>query len=214
MAEIVTLLQNVAQKVRKCPEPTLVQAYREAARQFCIESRWLRRTIELGALAGDSQVNVILDSAGDGDLDVIGIRSVRAFSPANDDSDWAVTPGDPTLWQVNPRAAQPGRYAYQPEATILLAAPCDAAYTFKIVAQVAPNGSTETLPDDLLAKWSRMLDCGALAYLYEIPGQSWSNDGKARKEAVKFQAAINNAKADEQRSYNTGTVMARIPRMF
>ena len=35
-----------------------------------------------------------------------------------------------------------------------------------------------------------------------------------RANRITFQAAINNAKGDEQRAYNMGTSMARIPRLF
>lgn len=213
MAEIVTLLQNVAQKIRRCPEPTLVHAYREAARQFCVESRWLRRTVLLGVAEADESVDITLASA-DADLTVVGVRAIRAYSPASPQSDWAVPPSDPTVWRLNQPAARPTCYAYEPEAIINLPAPSDAAYTFRVIAQCQPSDTTESLPDDLLAKWVRQIDRGALAYLYDIPGQQWSNPQLAALESRRFQAAINNAKADEQRNNNTGTVMARIPRRF
>ena len=213
MAEIVTLLQNVAQKVRRCPEPTLVHAYREAARQFCIESRWLRRTVLLGLATGESSVEVTLSSA-DAGLEVVGVKGVRAYSQTDPDSDWPLPPSDPTLWRLNQVEAQPQKYAYQPEALINIPAPSDADYVLRVIAQVQPSDTTAELPDDLLAKWVRKLDVGALAYLYDIPGQPWTNERLARSSQTAFQAAINNAKADEQRNYNTGTVMARIPRRF
>jgi len=54
---------------------------------------------------------------------------------------------------------------------------------------------------------------GALGYLLDLPRQPWTDHSQALKRQKEFQSAINNAKADEQRGYNTGSVRAR-PRLF
>jgi hypothetical protein len=213
MADITSLLQNVQQKIRRCPEPTLVHAYREAARDLCNQSRWLRRTIDVDMAAGDSEVSLLLDSE-DAELEIVGVKSVRAFAPSQPTSTWPLRPDDETLWPPNQEAGQPYRYAYVPESMIALPAPTDAAYTLRVICQVTPADGVSILPDDLLLKWQRTLDAGALAYLYDLGGQPWSSERQARVQEVKFKAGINNAKADEQRGYNTGTVMARIRRLF
>ncbi len=213
MAAIVDLLQNVAQKVRRCPTPTLVHAYRSAAIEFCTQSRWLRRTIEPLLEVGDQALALTLESA-DAGLRIIGTRGLRAYKLSRPQNDWPLPPQDSTLWRLNQPAAQPRCYAYQPESSLIFPAPSDAEYVVRVVAQVTPTDTTADIPDDLLAKWQRKLDEGALSYLFAIEGQSWTDKQAAVRSATSFQAAINNAKADEARSYNTGTTMARIPRVF
>jgi hypothetical protein len=215
MAEIVTLLQNVAQVVRRAPEPTLVHAYLRAARKFCLESRWLRRTVVIGIDAGADSLALAFDDTGDTALlEIIGVRKIDAYTAAAVETTWPLTPAAPTDWRPNQGAAQPRRYAYQPEGDIVLPSITDAAYELRIVLQAQPQLGVEELPDDLLRRWDRALDDGALAYLLGLGGQAWTNPVAARQHAIAFQAAINNARADEQRSYNTGTVMARMRRLF
>lgn len=213
MAEIVTLLQRVAQQVRRCPEPTLVQAYRDAARQFCLESRWLRRTLDPFLTEANVTRYDLVPGTSDPMLEVISVRTMVAYggSPL---SSWRLGPSDPTLWNPSIAAGAPQTYAYVPEAQVDVFPTPDTEYTLTTTVCCQPLIDAQELPDDLLRKWDRQLSDGAMAYLYEIPGQAWSNPGAARSHRIAFQAAINNAKGDEQRAYNMGTVTARIPRLF
>jgi hypothetical protein len=52
-----------------------------------------------------------------------------------------------------------------------------------------------------------------MAYLHSIPGQAWSSPAMAEVRRREFQSSINNARADVQRAFNTGSVRAR-PRIF
>lgn len=210
MPAIIDQMQRVAQIVRRCPEPTLVQAYRDAARKFCLESRWLRRE-SVFALAADTPQYELTLPTGDEGLEIIGVRLVTC---ADDQSSWPVGASDPTGWNTNLRPSRPQRYAYVPESQIALNPTPDGVYTATTTVQVQPTIDTDDLPDDLLRKWDRALADGAIAYLKTIGGQAWTDAAGAVMYARNFQAQINNAKADEQRSYNTGSVVARIRRMF
>lgn len=217
MAEIVTLLPRVAQVVRRCPEPMLVQAYRDAARKFCVESRWLRRELAFDSVAGTDEYDIGVGT-GDEDnlLEIIGIRAMTGATSVAPVQQWRLSPTDPTTWnpQVASTDGRPYTYTYMPESSVVFFPVPDAAYAFTVTLQVQPRTDVEELPDDLLRKWDRSLADGALAYLLGVPGQAWSNPNAAVLYARNFQAAINNAKADEQRSYNTGTSMARIRNLF
>ncbi len=215
MAEIVTLLQRVAQQVRRCPEPTLIQAYRDAARQFCLESRWLRRTIEpVLTEANVAEYDLIPGSVNAG-LEVVSVRTVTCNNlGGTPQSQWRIYPSDPTLWDPSLQPGAPQWFAYVPESALQCYPTPNAEYTLTVLACLQPVLDAVEIPDDLVRKWDRQLAAGALAYLYEIPGQAWSNPQMGRANRITFQAAINNAKADEQRAYNMGTSMARIPRLF
>lgn len=214
MAEIVTLLQRVAQVVRRAPEPTLIQAYRDAARAFCGQSRWLRRSAEaIVTSKGEQQYDLLLSSA-DAGLEIINVRAMIGVA-TQPSSSWQMYPSDPTTWNPNNQGeGAPRWWAYVPEGEVSVWPVPDQAYTLTSTVQCQPTLDTEELPDDLLRKWDQALADGAMAYLLDIAGQPWSNPREAAKRALRFQAAINNAKADEQRSYNTGTSLARIPRLF
>lgn len=215
MAEIVNLLQRAAQQVRRCPEPTLVQAYRDAARQFCLESRWLRRTIEPVLTEANVVEYELIPGSVYADLEVISVRTVTCNNfQGTPQSQWRIYPSDPTVWDPGLQPGAPQSFAYVPESALQLNPTPDREYELTVLACMQPTLTTEVIPDDLVRKWDRQLSEGAMAYLYEIPGQAWSNPGAARAHRVAFQAAINNAKGDEQRAYNMGTVTARIPRIF
>lgn len=213
MAEILSLLQDAAQVARRCPNPTLSRAYLRAAQKFCTESRWLRRTVEVDTEGGLSLYTLDLPSA-DQVLEIIGTRLIRVTSSTAPLNTWTIRPSDPTTWCVNQARGKPRTYGYQPESQVELLPTPDDVYQLAVIAQCTPVRDAIELPDDLLTKWDRALTDGALAYLLNLPDQPWSNPNLARNYAVAFQAAINNAKADEQRAYNTGTVMARIRRLF
>jgi hypothetical protein len=215
MAEIVTLLQRVAQQVRRCPEPTLIQAYRDAARQFCLESRWLRRTIEPVATEADVSQYALIPGSAYADLEVVSVRTVVCNNlNGTPQSQWRINPTDPTTWNPSVQPGEPQTYAYVPESELAVFPAPDGVYELTVVACMQPVIDATVIPDDLVRKWDRQLSAGAMAYLYEIPDQPWSDPRKAGTNRIAFQAAINNAKADEQRAYNMGTVVARIPRLF
>lgn len=211
MAAIADLLQNVAQKVRRAPEPTLVHAYREAARKFCAESLWLRRELVIATENAVSQYDLVTDT-GDAMLEIIGVRVITVAPPSG--SAYRMDPSDPMGWNPAVDNGPPQTWCYIPESEIKVYPTSNGVYTLTCTVECQPLIDTEDLPDDLLRKWDRALSCGALGYLYDINGQPWYNPLLARAEAVKFQAAIANAKGNQQRGYNTGTSMARIRRLF
>jgi hypothetical protein len=215
MALIVDLLQETAQKIRRAPEPTLVTAYREAARKLCLESRWLRRNAEPILTEADDNQYLLTLSSVDAGLEIISVRTIIADNQqGTPQSSWRMGPSDPTTWNPSVQPGAPWTYAYVPEAEVALFPTPDGEYELATVVCVQPTIDAEEIPDDLVRKHNRAMTIGALAYLYGIPGQAWSDAQSALVNARAFQAAINNATADVQRGYQMGTVMARIPRVF
>lgn len=212
MPAIIDQMQRIAQIARRCPEPTLVLAYRDAVRKFCNESRWLRRQSVTATVDGELQYALPLDT-GETGLEIIGVRVLACQADVPQQS-WTLAPSDPTTWNQNLQPARPTIYAYVPEAQVALNPIPDGAYSLTATVQVQPTDDADEIPDDLMRKWHLAFADGTLAYLLSIPGQAWSNPQGGAYYTRRFQAAINNARADEQRSYNTGTVMARIRRMF
>ncbi len=220
MAEILSLMQEVQQVVRRCPEPTLVHAYLRAARQFCRETRWLRRNLDIETVASTQQYVLAPSTGGDDVLEVIGVRAAKCESIDTPISSWPINPGDPTQWNPAIGEGYPVEFAYLPEAQVNVWPVPNKAYTMTFTVICQPKFALEDypmteLPDDLVRKWDRVFAAGAIEYLLSIPGQPWSNlQASAQVYAARFRAGINDGRNDEQRAYNGGTTMQRIRRLF
>lgn len=101
-----------------------------------------------------------------------------------------------------------------PEGQFALHRVPDGVYNLTVTCQCAPKEAATQIPEDLLVKWGQGIQDGALGYLLSMPSTPWSSPVLGREYMRSLQATINNAKADEQRAYNTGTVMSRIRRLF
>lgn len=211
MATIVSGMQRVAQKIRRCPEPTLVKAIRDAAREFCRHTQWLRRELEIATEADVAQYDLITDTA-DAMLEIIGVRVVTIES-ASTRKRW-INPSDPMSWNPGAEPGAPSTWTYVPESQVALWPTPDDVYTLTCTVICQPLDDTEELPDDLLRKWDQTLSAGALAYLLSLPKEDWSNPNEGLVQRRMFLAGINDARNDVSRGYNTGTVMVRIPRLF
>ena len=198
-------LPKIAQIVRGCPTPTLIRAYVDAARDFCGQARWLRDTLApFNTAAGTAGYTL---TPTDDDTEIIGVRQIRAETTTGEV--WDVRTLDETQRNLNAGPNPPRTYAYGPESAISLYYTPDGVYSLTVTAQVQPIGSATTVPDELDRKWGRVIQAGALAYLLDVPGQQWTNPARGQLYRREFQAGINNAKADEQRGYNTGSVRAK-----
>lgn len=212
MAAIADLLQEVSQKVRRCPNPTLVKAYRDAARRFCNQSKWLRRELEIGIVSGEPQYDLVPDT-GDAMLEIIGVR-VATIEDVPGTNTYRIDPSDPMGWNPGMAPGAPMTWCYVPESEIAVFPTPNLSCTLICTVECQPLIDAVELPDDLLRKWDQALSAGAMAYLFNIGKQPWTDPRQARENQILFQAEINNAKANVARAYNTGTVMARIRRLF
>jgi hypothetical protein len=203
MVAVVELLPNIGQIIRRVPTQMLINAYVRAARDFCRQTRWLREDRTVVTTINEDDYT-LADSA---TAEVVGIR--RIWAVASDDSEWEIRPKDSTLWTNPTDTGQPMHYAYVPEGAFKLHVIPDAAYTLTVTAAMQPLLASTTLSDALATKWDHVLEEGALEYLFGVPGQKWSNPVESLKRGRAFRAGINNAKADEQRGFNQGSMRTR-----
>lgn len=203
---IMDLMGAVAMKCRQAPEPVLVEAYRRAARAFCSETRWLRVTIP-GAPTEAGQSLYTLD--GDPFHEVVGVRAVTAQADIGDRKAWPVHPSDRATWDPNRGPEKPRQFAYVPEAQLALFPTPDAVYQLTLTLALSPKRGATAIDEALLTKWDRALEAGALSYLLAIADMPWTDKAEAQMQERVFRAAINNARADEQRAHQAGTVLRR-----
>lgn len=204
--DIRDLIVDVAQYVRRCPTATLLQAYSRAAHNFFRQSRWWRVSVP-GATAANTQVYSL---GSDPYADIVGIQAMSGSKTSGSQTSYfALSPSDPNSWNPSFENQQPLTYSYVPEGQFALFPIPDAIYQLLVTVQVTPKHSATVLDENLLPKWRQAIEAGALAYLLNIPRQPWTDPTGAMRNSIAFQAAINNAKADEQRSFNTGGQMAK-----
>lgn len=202
---VLDVISDVAQIARKAPNGTLINAYIRAARKFCRESRWYRST-----LIGQTVAGTPLYSCGsDPYLEVLGLKAVSAAQLTGNTQPWALVATDSGGWYPTENNGQPRRYAYVPEGQVAINPTPDKAYTLTLTLVLQPKVGVVAIPEELLVKWDQALQAGALGYLQDIPGQPWSDPQQAQINKRVLQSAINNARADEQRSYNAGSVVVR-----
>jgi hypothetical protein len=203
-------LTNVAQIARKCPTITLMRAYNRAYRDFCSSTQWL--TVQI---AGASTVNVPEYNLGtDPYVDIIGIKGMSGSLTTNGAvQSWVISPADPSGFDPNYQPSLSGQYAYVPQAQFVLFPTPNQVFQLLVSAIITPKEGAVQVPSAPLVTYSNEIEAGALAYLLNIPGMPWTNPVIAEANSRTFKAGIANAKAEVQRSFNTGSQRAR-PRQF
>jgi hypothetical protein len=208
--DVIDLVPEVGQFVRRCPTLTLTRAYLRAARNFCAQTRWLRADATLNGSTDTiaNQMTYALQIT-DATLEIVGVRDVKANQVGLPLNAWIIKPLDKTLFSPWVGPGSPTKYAYIPDAQIAFFPTPEKAYTMTITVAVQPVRTATALPNELITKWKEVIEAGALEYLFGIPGQKWSDANRAIFFGKTFRAGINNAKGDEQRGYNQGPVRAR-----
>lgn len=206
---ILDYVQDAAQIARRCPTTTLVRAFSQAARRFCIESRWY--VVNVPGLTQPLQG--LYQLGDDPYVEVINIRSMAAYPTDGSATSWPVNPLDGTAMSPLAKPGAPTRYTYVPRANFALYPVPDKEYNLVVGIQCAPKEGATKLPVELL-QFTEAFTNGALGYLLKLGDTAWENPRLAAEKEQAFKSAISNAKADAQRGYNTGTVMARPRRVF
>jgi len=207
--EVFPQLRNIGQIIRRCPTPVLRQAYVQSLRDWCNQTHWLRKDITTAAVSnsgGNGAYYVPLTGDDDTYLEVIAIRSLKGIDTTpSRPREFVIKPGDPLKWDLTQDVGEPRWYAYRPESQFDLFPSPDIDYTYRITAVLQPKDDARYVPEEPLLKHRRVIEAGALAHLFTIPKQPWSDRNEALMQMKVFQAGVNNAKADAQRSHNTGS---------
>lgn len=209
LVHVLDIARDVAQVCKKCPNGTLEAAIIRSARKFLRETRWYR-----SALTGSTAANTRAYSLGsDPYEEIIGIRAMSfTQTSGNSSQDWPIGVSDPTGWDPNLSTGSPRRYAYIPEGQFALDPIPDQVYPLTVTLVLIPKSGQNQLEERVLRKWDQAIQAGALDYLLRLK-EPWQDINEANAQQKRFQAAINNAKADEQREYQRGAQRAR-PRQF
>lgn len=207
--EVKDLLPLISTRIRRAPTGLLTRAYVDAARDFCQQSQWLKTTI-----IGQTEPDVRQYDLGQDDFREIVNISAMAGKQENPVQEWPIVASDSTQWDWNLPPDCPVRYCYIPEAQMALDPVPKKVYGLTVGVIIQPKLGVTKIPTSLVSKWDAEIRAGALATLFSIPNEPWTNPSFSEKYAREYRAGISNAKADAQRQYNTGSVRARPRRFF
>jgi hypothetical protein len=210
MVNVNDQVANLAQIVQRCPTITLARAFARAYRDWACQSQYLRLAIA-GATVADTRQ---YDLGSDPYLDIVAVRAVSGSQVIGGQlQQWPIVTSDSSQWDPNMPAGMPVRYCYIPQAQIALDPLPNGVYNLLVTVIVQPKEDAVQIPQSGLVKYRSAVEAGALSYLYCIPKQPWTNPIESVRRQKEFQAGVSNAKAEVQRSFNTGSVRVR-PRPF
>lgn len=194
MGALESLLPLCRRQAQGCPDFLLLDALRQAAREFCRDSWFARRTLEVSLLPGVSHYDLV---ATDADEEVIGVDAAEYRGRP-------LQPADPR--QLPQRRGRPACFLWLPPATLeLLPYPSADATGLEepvlVTAVVQPTAQAQTLGDDLLQRWDQALVHGALAQVCAMEGAAWSSPQRVPRHDLLFYAAKINAKGNALRAH-------------
>lgn len=200
MALVDDIARDVRQLFPKASDESVRLAIVRAARMFCGQSRWYRVALTANLVANTKTYSLGSDPL----LEVVDVPLGQITG--SNGKIMSLSPSDLTTFNPNANPAQPVTYAYLPEGSVAFHPTPNAAYSVTLTLAVQPKDGVAEIPDPLLTKWRTAIEDGAAWFLYQIP-EPWKNEQLAELKRRSFQSAINNAKADVARGFQSGTVI-------
>ena len=197
-----SFLPEIARLSKDVPEPTQTDALLRAARQFCFETWFVNRLLSITCEQYVSLYQLPVDA---GEEEIIFVQYASVTQLPNG----GTLPMYPTpITNPNNRPQLPRNWAFvQPSAINLIPKP-DKAYPVQVMVIIQPTATATTLPTELFKDYARTIGYGALAWIYAMPGEVWTNPAGADRMARAFAAGINNGKTQALRRSLPGITRA------
>lgn len=166
-----------------CPNPTVDHALREAARQFCLDSKAWQETEESEADGGNRYffdesgqtelVQVVRASVGGRDLDIFGAHQL------------------PADWEARPPCGR-ALYHLNEEEYVLFPVPA-AGQVISLTQAMRPSLIGGGVGDDVFKHHAEAIASGAKSRLMRMPRQAWTDLEQAGICNTEFAAGIQRA---------------------
>lgn len=206
------LFPDVLVHAPNCPEPTVINAIRNACIEMANETLCLTEDMDpLSTVAGEALVEIYATAGYDvvqlvGDLHYKGRRLEKSNYLELDAAysrSWASLSGEPQ-----------GYIQYRPTEVRLIPIPVisESAVITGHVA-LAPSRISTRCRDDLITLNREAIAAGALARILMVPDQPYTNEAKAGVYHKIFRSAVANAAATVRTSFNRAP-MRVIPKKF
>jgi hypothetical protein len=201
-------LPEISHLIAGCPEPTAINAVRNATIEFCTRTNVWQETQDavtltatdfpytLEALTGATVVTVL-------DVSVEG----RSIDPTTIDA----LDKNSYNWRANTGPMPEGYYQPNPDEVVLYPALSEAkSVVFRV--SYAPTRAATGVVDHIYQIHLEAIAAGALARLMAIPMQPWSNPKMALYYSSVFNTAKNSAAMDVNKSFTRAPVMIQMRR--
>lgn len=193
MATFESLLPLCRRHAPGCPDFVLIDALRRAAREFCRDSWYARKSIEVQLVAGQGFYDIEPDDDAE---EIIGIDAAEyqgePLIPAEQKEVLQQT-GKPRFWTFLP-----------PETVEFTPYPAEDATDLGVVRLsliVQPTAAAETVGDDIARLFDQALADGAVAIVCGDEQAAWSSPQLAAKHGQRFYTAKMNAKGKALRGH-------------
>lgn len=203
------LLPEILPAVPACPEMVAVHAARQAAIEFCEESGcWL--VLNDSELIAPDDLPLTLDVPSGARL--VRVAQVQLDQFALPAFTLAQLDATGIAWRDQVSDATEGYYMASPTELALYPRP-SSNKTLSAGLVLTPTRAAQDIEDFLFERHYDGLAAGALARLYAIPGQPWSNPGLSVAARERFQVAVARAKRDALNGQSRAVISIR-PRAF
>lgn len=198
MADLIDLIDTIGPLVPGAPNAALINAYRKAVREWCHETRTWVKTLE-----GVPITTPVTDLTIDADTQVFDANSVRIgrdelvkMTPTAPDVPRATDSGPPrAFWFEAPNRM---RVAPDPDPNAGIVADIDTVLRPSLIAS--------TIDDALVEEFGEYFEYGALAHLYRMPGQPWTEFSTAALYDSMFEEEL-----DEMRDRGSRRFARNVP---
>ncbi len=170
MATVESLVPLVRHHVMNCVDYTMEFWLLQAAREFCRETRYLRQTIFINVVQGSSYYPLSINS----DEEVIGVKAAEWV-----ESETPLEPSAPE--EIPQQAGRPTHCWFLPSKEIALSPTPNASLVRAVSVSVIkqPVQGAATISSELVLKHDLTLSYGAMARLFAMPKQDWTDAGLA-----------------------------------
>jgi|SRR5882757_788030 len=206
------LFGEVRREVRGAPNPRMAYALERAAREFCSETRLLRRSFQF--TCNPSQANP---------------QQYPVSAPANEQAFALKHAQIQTLPITNPAQWLPMQIQYSeffnpaigpttpwgicyiPYTMVALNCNPDQAYPVKVELCTQNVVGSNYIPDEIGVRYARALGFGALEWLFRQKGNPWYDPNEADKMLVKFNQEIVKGRGEAMFDFSPGVHMGVRP---
>ena len=189
------LLFRMHAELPKCPRALQMEHIRNAVRHFCRQTGiWESELTAIDVVADQQEYD--LSAAIPEDTEILRMVSVKIDGAERNLNYYDLTSGPMLRWNTNhiPSSASTGGLV--------------------ITVTLMPLFEDDTLPDNLLTRWSEAITYYARHSLMAMPGEPWSRPDKAAYYLEKYQDDESSAKGETYMGHKTGVLTLNTQEWF
>jgi hypothetical protein len=193
---------------KRVPQPAMDIAILDAAREFCLMSRYRQQSIPVDVQIGTSWYEITPPNT---DEELIRIEAVQYNGQENPLPLYSAA-----QWEIDCRQQQqrPRFFYYEPpDYLVILPKPAASlASGLYVRCVLQPNATATTLDYTLVQQYDRVLAKGALKFLLRTNDSPWTNLRLADEMEQEFETGIASAKSSRQSDFRPRGLLTAVHR--